>query len=447
MMELLAVQTTASQLLPARLQMAFTLGFHIILACYGVGLPVLMLVAEWRYLKTGDRLWQALAQRWSKSFAVLFAVGAVSGTVLSFELGLLWPEFMGRWGAVIGLPFTMEGFAFFLEAIFAGIYLYSWDRLPKRTHWLTGWPIAISGFLSAFFVVTANAWMNSPTGFRIVDGKIVDIDPLAAMFNPASGAQAVHMIIAAYMVTGFSVAAFYAYCLLRDPQSEYARRAFTLGLLLGLVCVPVQMLVGDWSAKIVAKTQPVKLAAMEGQFKTERHAPLRIGGIPDPVAHETHYDLEIPGALSFLSYSDFNAEVKGLDDFPANEKPPVVVVHLAFQMMVGIGSFMGLLAVYCAVTYFRFRTWPQSKWFLWVVVLMGPLSILAMEAGWVVTEVGRQPWIVVGHLRTADAVTKAPGVWSVFAGTMAIYLVLAIASILSLTRLARVPFKEESHGA
>lgn len=446
MMGLLADLTTANQLLPARLQMAFTLGFHIILACYGVGLPVLMLVAEWRYLKTGDQLWQKLAQRWSRSFAVLFAVGAVSGTVLSFELGLLWPEFMGRWGAVIGLPFTMEGFAFFLEAIFAGIYLYGWDRLPKRVHWLTGWPIAISGFLSAFFVVTANAWMNAPAGFRIVDGKIVDINPLAAMFNVASGAQVTHMIVAAYMVTGFCVAAFYAFCLLRDPLNEYCRRAFTLSLLLGLVFVPIQMMVGDWSAKVVAKSQPVKLAAMEGQFQTERHAPLRIGGLPDPVARETRYAIEIPGALSFLSYGEFNAEVKGLNDFPDDVKPPVIVVHLAFQVMVGIGSLMGLLAAGCLVNYVRFRSWPQSKWFLRTVVLMGPLSILAMEAGWIVTEVGRQPWIVHGYMRTADAVTKAPGVWSVFAGTMTIYLLLAIATITSLARLAKVPLQEDLHG-
>lgn len=444
---LLADLTTADQLLPARLQMAFTLGFHIILACYGVGLPVLMLTAEWRAIQTGDHLWQVLAQRWSRSFAVLFAVGAVSGTVLSFELGLLWPGFMGRWGAVIGLPFTMEGFAFFLEAIFAGIYLYGWDRLPKRVHWLTGWPIAMSGFLSAFFVVTANAWMNAPAGFKIADGKIVDINPLAAMFNVASGAQVTHMIVAAYMVTGFSVAAFYAFCLLRRPHDQYCQRAFTLGMLLGLVFVPVQMAVGDWSAKVVAKSQPVKLAAMEGQFQTERKAPLRIGGLPDPVAKETRYAIEIPGALSYLSYSDVNAEVKGLNEFPADQQPPVIIVHLAFQIMVGIGSLMGLLAAYCLLNYVRFRSWPKSKWFLITVVLMGPLSILAMEAGWVVTEVGRQPWIVHGYMRTTEAVTKAPGVWSVFAGTMSIYLLLAIATITSLTRLAKVPLKEDPHGA
>ena len=445
-MGLLADLTTTDQLLPARLQMAFTLGFHIILACYGVGLPVLMLVAEWRFLKTGDRLWQKLAQRWSKSFAVLFAVGAVSGTVLSFELGLLWPEFMKRWGAVIGLPFTMEGFAFFLEAIFAGIYLYGWDRLPARVHWLTGWPIAVSGFLSAFFVVTANAWMNSPAGFRMVDGKVVDIDPWAAMFNLASGAQVTHMLVAAYLVTGFSVAAFYAACLLLNPHDEYSRRAFTLGLLLALPFVPVQMVVGDWSAKVVAQTQPVKLAAMEGQFRTERRAPLRIGGIPDSVARETRYALEVPGGLSFLSYSDFNAEVKGLNDFPADQTPPVAVVHLAFQAMVGIGTLMAIMAVFCAVTFVRTWSWPRSKWFLRSVVMMGPLSIVAMEAGWIVTEVGRQPWIVNGYMRTSEAVTRAPGVWTVFVGTMAIYLILGVATFTVLTGLARLPTDEAANG-
>lgn len=444
-MWLLAALTTSDQLLPARLQMAFTLGFHIILACFGVGLPVLMLIAEWRYLKTGDRVWLALAQRWSKSFAVLFAVGAVSGTVLSFELGLLWPEFMGRWGSVIGLPFTMEGFAFFLEAIFAGIYLYGWDRLPGRVHWLTGLPIAVSGFFSAFFVVTANSWMNSPAGFRLVEGKLVDVNPLAAMFNATSGAQITHMIVAAYLVTGFSIAAFYAFRLLRDPDDQYCRRALTLGLLMALVFVPIQMVVGDWSAKVVAQTQPVKLAAMEGQFQTERAAPLRIGGIPDSVARQTRYAIEIPGGLSFLSYSDFNAEVKGLNDFPPGDTPPVAVVHLAFQVMVGIGMLMAILAAVCGITYFRTRSWPQSRWFLWSVVLMGPLSVVAMEAGWIVTEVGRQPWIVYGHMRTFEAVTHAPGVWWLFAATMAIYAIIGMATITSLRRLARLPMGEANH--
>lgn len=433
-------------LLSARLQMAFTLGFHIILACLGVGMPVLMLAAEWRFLKTGDELWRTLARRWSKAFAVLFAVGAVSGTVLSFELGLLWPELMGRWGAVIGLPFTMEGFAFFLEAIFAGIYLYGWDRLPGRVHWYTGWPVAVSGFMSAFFVVTANSWMNAPTGFHLVDGKIVDVDPFAAMFNVATGAQTTHMLVAAYLVTGFCVASFYALRILRGSQHPYDRRALTLSLLLALPFAPVQAVVGDWSAKVVAKSQPIKLAAMEGLFETQRQAPLLIGGIPNKTTRTTDYAIAIPGGLSFLAYGDFNAEVQGLNDFPANDVPPVAVVHFAFQIMVGIGTLMMLVALWCAITFFRTRTWPRSRFFLWLVVLLGPLSILAMETGWVVTEVGRQPWIVQGYMRTSEAVTQAPGIWQVFTVTLTIYFLIGIGTIVILRQLARQPLPENQNG-
>lgn len=445
----LAAVVDAENLLPARLQMAFTLGFHIILACFGIGLPVLILAAEWRFLRTGDELWRTLARRWSKAFAVLFAVGAVSGTVLSFELGLLWPEFMGRWGAVIGLPFTMEGFAFFLEAIFAGIYLYGWDRLPKRVHWLTGWPVAIAGFLSAFFVVTANAWMNAPAGFRWEDGRAVEVDPLAAMFTVTTGAQTAHMIVAAYLVSGFCVAAFYATRFLRNRNDLYSRRAFTLGLLLALPLVPVQIVVGDWSAKVVAKSQPVKLAAMEGLFETQTRAPLHIGGIPDEETGELRYGVKIPGALSWLAYGDVDAEVKGLNEFPEGDTPPLAIVHFAFQVMVGIGTLMLLVACWAAISYFRARAWPRAKLFLWMQVALGPLSVVALEAGWIVTEVGRQPWVVQGYMRTSEAVTQAPGVWNVFAATLAIYGVIAVASVVILRQLAKVPIlqSESEHGA
>ncbi|MCA9068564.1 MAG: cytochrome ubiquinol oxidase subunit I [Planctomycetaceae bacterium] len=447
-MEPLFAQTIAENLLPARLQMALTLGFHIILACFGVGFPVLLLVAEWRFLKTGDELWRTLARRWSKVFAVLFAVGAVSGTVLSFELGLLWPEFMGRWGGVIGLPFTMEGFAFFLEAIFAGIYLYGWDRLPSRVHWWTGWPIAVSGFMSAFFVVTANSWMNTPAGFELAEGEIVNVDPIAAMFNSAAGAQIAHMIVAAYLVSGFGIAAFYALRLLRGSDLEYDRRGMTLGLLMALPMVPVQMAVGDWSAKVVAESQPTKLAAMEGQFETETRAPLRIGGIPDEAAQETRYAIEIPGGLSFLSFGNFDAEVKGLNEVPEENRPPVTVVHFAFQIMVGIGTLMLFAALWAGLNWYRHRAWPTSRYFLWLTVALGPLSILALEAGWVVTEVGRQPWIVQGVMRTEEAVTQAPGIWEVFAATLAIYGSIGLATVIVLRQIANVPLpKEEPHGA
>ncbi|MCA9148113.1 MAG: cytochrome ubiquinol oxidase subunit I [Planctomycetales bacterium] len=437
----------ADNLLPARLQMAFTLGFHIVLACFGVGLPVLMLAAEWRFLKTGDALWRSLARRWAKAFAVMFAIGAVSGTVLSFELGLLWPEFMGRWGGVIGLPFTMEGFAFFLEAIFAGIYLYSWNRLSPRVHWYTGWPIMISGFFSALFVVTANSWMNTPAGFRILDGRIVEINPLAAMFNTATAAQVTHMLVGAYLLTGFCVASVYACYLLRDRADLYSRRALTLSLLLALPLVPVQAVVGDWSAKVVANSQPVKLAAMEALYYTTTRAPLHIGGLPNNETHELDYALAIPGALSWLAYRDVNAEVQGLTAFPAENLPPVTVVHIAFQIMVGIAMLMFVVAAWCGASYVRTRGWPSSNMFLWAVILLGPLSVIALEAGWIVTEVGRQPWIVQGYMRTAEAVTLAPGLWNVFAATIVIYLIIGAATIVILRQLAKAPISEEYDGA
>lgn len=422
--------------------MAFTLGFHIVLASLGVGLPVLMLCAEWRFLRTGDEGWKALARRWSKAFAVLFAVGAVSGTVLSFELGLLWPQFMGTFGSVIGLPFTLEAFAFFLEAIFVGIYLYTWDRLPPRAHWWSGFPVAIAGFASAWFVVTANAWMNTPQGFELMDGRVVEADPIAAMLNPATGAQTTHMILAAYMVTGFIVASFYATARLRGRDTLYHRRAMTLGLALGMVLAPVQVLVGDWTAKMVARTQPVKLAAMEGQFRTEAGAPLRIGGLPDEEARITRYAVEIPGGLSWLAYDDTDAVVKGLDDFPPGDTPPVAIVHLAFQLMVAIGIGLVLLGVWAGWSVWRRRRLPGSRAFLWALAVSGPLVAVALEAGWVVTEVGRQPWIVQGIMRTADAVTTAPGIRWLLAATVTIYTILTAGVIAVLRLLARVPLPE-----
>jgi cytochrome d ubiquinol oxidase subunit I len=423
-------------LLAARLQMAITLGFHIIFACFGMGLPVLLLVAEGKFLRTGDEGWRRLARRWSKAFAVLFAVGAVSGTVLSFELGLLWPGFMGTFGPVIGLPFTLEAFAFFLEAIFAGIYLYTWDRLPPRAHWLTGFPIAIAGLASAAFVVTANAWMNCPQGFTLIRGKVAAAEPLRAMLNPASGPQIVHMILAAGLVAGFGIASVYAAGRLRGNDSPHHRRALALGLALGAICAPLQAVAGDWAARVVARTQPVKFAAMEGQFRTEARAPLRIGGIPDPVTETTRFAIEIPGGLSWLAHKDPDAVVEGLDRVWKSDRPPVVIVHLAFQAMVGIGLGLIALSAWAGGALLARRRLPEGRAFLWSVAVAGPLAAVALEAGWVVTEVGRQPWIVQGILRTSDAVTDAPGVAWTFAASLAIYAALTAGTILALRHLA-----------
>ena len=431
-----------SDWIAARLQMAFTLGFHIVLACFGVGLPVVMMVAEYLGLR-GNGVAKELARRWSKAFAVLFAVGAVSGTVLSFELGILWPKFMGTFGGVIGLPFTLEGYAFFLEAIFAGIYLYGWDRLPPKVHWLTGIPIALSGFASAWFVVTANAWMNAPCGFEWIDGEVSSINPLAAMWNPATGAQTTHMILAAYMVTGFGVAAYYAWRILKGHDSAYHRLAMRLGLGLAILATPLQIASGDWAAKVVAKTQPAKLAAMEAHFHTATNAPLWIGGIPDEANETVRYGIRVPGALSFLAKSDWDAEILGLEAFPDSDRPPVAIVHFAFQVMVGIGVALLGLSVWAGGSALLRRRLPDGKTFRWAVVCAGPLAAIALEAGWIVTEVGRQPWIVYQIMRTSEAVTRHGGVWIVFFVTLAIYAVLFVGLLIALSFLARQPLSSQ----
>src|SRR5689334_13703223 len=318
-----------NDLLAARSQMAMSLAFHIIFAAIGIAMPALMVIAEWKWLRTKEDVYLTLAQRWAKGTAILFAVGAVSGTVLSFELGLLWPHFMGHAGAIIGMPFSLEGFAFFTEGIYLGIYLYRWTRVPPRAHLFAGMMVAVSGALSGIFVVIANAWMNAPTGFRLVDGKPVDIDPIAAMLNPAAFSQTLHMTLAAYAATGFAVAGIHAFMLARNRESRFHRSALAIALVVGGVSAILQPLSGDSIAKSVARTQPVKLAAFEGQFHTEKGAGFRIGGIPDESAGVTRYAIEIPYLLSFLAYGDPHAEVKGLNEFPADQHPPVAIVHIS----------------------------------------------------------------------------------------------------------------------
>jgi cytochrome d ubiquinol oxidase subunit I len=424
-------------LLAARLQMALTLGFHIVFACFGMGFPILLLVAEGRFLKTGDPEWKTLAKRWSKAFLVLFAVGAVSGTVLSFELGLLWPKFMGTFGPVIGLPFTLEAIAFFVEAIFAGIYLYGWDRMSPRAHWLSGFPIAVAGLASAVFVITANAWMNCPLGFTLQDGKVTEVQPVLAMLSPASAPQIAHMIFAAGLVCGFGVASVYAATRLLGNDSIRIRRAMMLGLAMGAVCAPLQAVTGDWAARTVAATQPVKFAALEGQFKTQARAPLRIGGLPDSDSETTPYAIEIPGGLSWLAFHDADRVVQGLDSVPRADRPPVAIVHFAFQIMIGIGLFLLAVSAWVGVALLSKKKLPGGRLFLWSVVIAGPLAAIGLEAGWIVTEVGRQPWIVQGVMRTRDAVTDAPGIGWSLAASIAIYAILIAGTLVALRHLAR----------
>lgn len=418
--------------------MALSLGFHIVFAEIGIALPLMMVLAELMWHRTGDRTYLDLARRWAKGTAILFAVGAVSGTVLSFELGLLWPGFMRMAGPLIGIPFSLEGFAFFLEAIFLGIYLYGWDRVSPRAHLAAGFVVAASGAASAIFVVLVNAWMNTPVGYTLAEGgRLVGVDPIKGMQSPAAIQQALHMLLASYAATGFAVAGVHAWVTLRGRPSAFHRRAIAIALAVGAPAALVQPLSGDLSARVVAETQPVKLASLEGQWETMRRAPLRIGGFPDAEREETHLALEIPGGLSFLAFHDLDAEVKGLKSVPRADRPPVAVVHLAFQAMVGLGSFMALVALYAGFLVVRKRELASQRVLLIALAVATPFGYMATEAGWVVTEVGRQPWVVQGVMRTSEAVTPMPGLIAPLTLFTLLYLGLGAVVVSLIASLVR----------
>jgi len=424
----------AGDLYFARMQMAFSLGWHIIVACFGVGFPAMVLFAEWRAHRDGDRDLEALAHTWAKAIGVLFAVGAVSGTILSFEMGMLWPGLMSRFGAIYGFPFTLEGFAFFLEAIFVGVYLFGWDRLAPRAHLLSGVPILVSGVAGAFFVVAANGWLNTPKGFTVRDGEIVDVHPVAAMFNASTWPETVHMILAALMVTGFCTASVYAVGMLRGRRDRYHRLGLLVPLTVGAVAAPVQIAVGDWIAGVVAEHQPVKLAAMEGLNQTGTHVPLSLGGIY--VNGELRYAIKIPDGLSLLVDRNPNGKVIGLESVPPGLRPPVNVVHLSYNLMVGIGFAFLALALWLAWAWWRRRDLPRTAWFLRAVAVSGVAAVAALEAGWTATEVGRQPWVVYEIQLTRDAVSTAPGLRYGFFAVLAVYAVLTVLTVYVLRRLA-----------
>jgi cytochrome d ubiquinol oxidase subunit I len=421
----------------ARDTMGTSLAFHIVFAVLGVGLPLLMSIAEGLALWRHDEDWMVLARRWSKAFGILFAVGAVSGTVLSFELGLLWPRFMAFSGGIFGLPFSAEGFAFFIEAIFLGLYLYGWNRLSPFKHWLTSIPIALSGAASSVFVVMANAWMNTPAGFRLgPDGQLISVDPIAAALNPSTATEDPHMLVSAYVVTGFLVAAVYAAGLLRGRNDIFHRRGLALGMAMAAIAIVLAGITGDSSARFIYEAQPAKFAAMEGIYATERGAPIHIGGIPSDSEHRVLYAIEIPKLLSILATFDPNAEVRGLDTFPPADRPSPVMVHLSFDTMVGLGLFIGLMAALFWLLVIRRRTIPTRRALLLGLVAAGPASVLAMEAGWFVTEFGRQPWIVYGVMRTSEAATTAPALGPTFAIFLVVYAGLAFTTARLLLMLA-----------
>ena len=415
-----------SDLLAARLQMAVSLGFHIVFACISMVMPFLMATSHYKWLKTKEQVYLDLTKAWSKGVAIFFATGAVSGTLLSFELGLLWPEFMEHAGPIFGMPFSLEGAAFFLEAIAFGLLLYGWKKLSPWVHWWCGVAVGVCGVASGVLVVAANSWMNSPSGFELIDGEYRNIDPLAAMLNDAWLHQSIHMVIASFSATGFAVAGVHAFLLYRGNHSLFHRRAMELALYFGAIASLLQPLSGDLLAKDVAVRQPIKLAAMESHFHTEAGAGLVIGGIPRVEERRVDYGIVLPKMLSFLAFADFNAEVPGLMEFPEEEWPPVPVVHGAFQVMVGIGMVLALLSVVALYGLVKKKQLLIDRRFLLATALCTPMGFIAIEAGWTVTEVGRQPWIIYQTMTTAEALTPMPGLVYSFALYCAVYVSLTL---------------------
>jgi cytochrome bd ubiquinol oxidase subunit I len=426
----------------ARQLQALSFAVHIPLVAFGISFPLMVLFAESRWLRTGDALYRTLARRWTRIMVALFAVGVITGTILSFEMGLLWPNFTATFGAVFGLGFAIEGFSFFLEAIFIGIYVYGWDRLSPRGHFVSGIPIVLTGFTGSLMVISVNAWMNHPGGFTLRDGEVVDVQQWQALFgNTYLWHELVHMYIAGYIVSGFLLAGVYAFGRLRGRWGRYERTALAIPLTVAALAAPVQVLVGDWAARDVARTQPVKLAAIEGLEQTTRGAPEHLLGWYDN--GRIRFGVEIPHALSLLAFHSWDAKVQGLDTVPPAERPPVNVVRFAFQTMVGIGTLLALLGVVFVAVRVRRRRLPESRWFYRALVVAGPLSVVALIAGWVTTEVGRQPWVVYRVMPTADAVTGAGGIPVGYAVLALTYLVVGIGVVWMLRRLARVPLELE----
>ncbi|SFT75983.1 cytochrome bd-I ubiquinol oxidase subunit 1 apoprotein [Lishizhenia tianjinensis] len=413
------------ELLAARLQMASSMVFHIVFAAIGMVMPFLMMISHYKYLKSGNELYLQLTKTWQKGVAIFFVVGAVSGTMLSFELGLLWPEFMKHAGPIIGMPFSLEGTAFFVEAIALGFYLYGWKNIKSKWfHWWTGAIVGISGLASGILVVAANGWMNAPSGFDYKDGVFSNIDPVAALFNDAWFSQALHMSLAAFIAVGFAVGGLHLWQYYRKKNSEIHFKAFTIALSIGAIGAILMPISGDIAAKDVAVRQPAKLAAMEALYETEKGADLLIGGIVDEETQEVSMALHIPNGLSFLAFNDFDAEVKGLNEFPKDEHPPVALTHYSFQVMVGIGGFLALLGVIFLIS-IKKQNWRKKKWFLYAFLIATPLGFIALEAGWFVTELGRQPWIINGIMKTKDAVTPVQGIQYSFYLYMLIYIGLS----------------------
>ncbi|WP_249011457.1 cytochrome ubiquinol oxidase subunit I [Conexibacter sp. DBS9H8] len=411
---------------------------HVPFICFGIALPAIVAYVEWRYLRTGDELYRTIARRWTRIMAALFAIGAVTGTILSFEMGMLWPSFMSTFGSVFGLGFAIEGFSFFLEAIFVGIYVYGWKRFSPRVHFLTALPMIFAGFTGSLMVISVNAWMQHPSGFRLHHGHVYDVHPWAALFgNSFLWNELIHMYVGAFMVAGFLLAMPYAIGRLRGRWSRYERIAFTVPFSIAAIASPLEVLIGDWVARDVATEQPIKLAAIEGLAKTTRGAPEHLLGWY--TNGQIKFGIAIPHLLSLLAFHSFNAKVTGLDAVPVAYRPPINITRISFQTMVGIGTGLAVLAMWFLWVRYRHRRLPRQRLFFLAAAAAGPGAITALIAGWMVTEVGRQPWVVYHVMTTAQAVTRAGSVPVSYGVLSAAYVMIAIAAVWILRRLARAP--------
>ncbi len=428
-----------------RVLTASTLGFHIIFATIGVGIPIVFMVLEFLGVKKKDAAYLTMARRIAKGYTVTVAVGVVTGTIIGLQLSLIWPDFMRLGGQIIALPLFMETFAFFFEAIFLGIFLYTWDRFKNPWHhWLLNIPIVIGSSLSAVFITTVNSFMNTPAGFNMVDGELINVDPLAAMFNPSTWVRVFHVVVTAYTTAVFIIAAIGAFKLLRskfEEDREYHKKGLKVMMVLGLVTASLTVLAGDLSAKFLHEHQPEKLAAMEWHFETEDNADLVLFGTIDEDTNEVSYALKIPSALSFLAGNSFDTEVTGLNDIPDDEQPPLII-HYFFDIMV----FFGMYALMVSIIYFiaKFSKFDEHHpALLYAYVLTGPLTMASIEAGWFLAEMGRQPWILRGYMRVSEAVTQADGLGITLIAFVLLYAVLGVTTIYVLLQM----FKNKSAAA
>jgi cytochrome bd ubiquinol oxidase subunit I len=418
----------------SRLLTSLTLAFHIIFATIGVGVPVMISIAEWMGIKKKDPHYLLLARRWTRGFTITVAVGVVTGTCIGLQLSMIWPTFMQVAGQVISLPLFMETFAFFFEAIFLGIYIYTWDRFKNQWHhWLLTIPVMIGSSASALFITTVNAFMNTPQGFELIGGKAVNIDPIAAMFNPATPTKVFHVLTSAYLTSAFILASITAFAMLRGKRGAYHKKALKLTLAMSVIFSIGTAVAGDLSAKFLAKVQPEKLAAAEWHFETEDHADLILFGTLNE-NNEIEHAIRIPNALSFLAGSSFDTVVTGLNEFPEDERPPLWI-HYMFDLMVVIGFY----TLFVSLLYFvlnKVKKWNEHHpLYLWLVVAGGPLAMLAIEFGWIFAEVGRQPWILRGYMKVSEAATTSGGLGGTFIAFSILYVILSIFCSVILIRM------------